>query len=114
MLPGQRIGGGRQDLVMISIQLVPTLQHNVCRPVQVRPGDEECQTLEHVARPLGVVERLILGFYVVEIRQPLQIRAEMAGRQRTFKAPQTRGLSLISATCPSAGSKPRISASNGP
>jgi hypothetical protein len=42
-----------------------------------------------------VIERLFLGLQVVEISQPLQIRPEVGGRQRTLKASPTCGLSII-------------------
>ena len=65
---------------MVAVQLVGALQHKVCRPVQRRPRDEEGHRLKQVTRPLRVVERLFLGFYVVEVRQPLQVGPEMARR----------------------------------
>jgi hypothetical protein len=65
---------------MVAVQLVGALQHKLCRPVQGRPRDEEGQRLEQVSRPLRVVERLFLGFCVVEVRQPLQVGPQMARR----------------------------------
>ena len=80
MLARQRVCGARQDLVMVSVQLVGALPYKVCRLVQGRPRDQEGQRLEQVRRPLRAVERLFLGFCVVEVRQPLQVGPEMARR----------------------------------
>ena len=86
----KRISGRCQDLVVISVQLARALEHKVRRTIQRRPRDEERQSLEQVLRSLGVVERLRLGFDVIEVRQPLQICTERAGGERALKTSPTR------------------------
>src|SRR3954452_7451849 len=95
MLAGERFGRRRQDFVVIAIQLVRASKNEVRRPVKRRPGDQEGQRLEQVVRPLSVIQRLLLGCYVVKIGQPLQILSKMAGRQRMLKTAPARGLRLI-------------------
>ena len=52
VLAGERIRSVRQDLVVVPVQLVRTLQHKVRRPVQGRPPDEEREGMESL-RPLA-------------------------------------------------------------
>jgi hypothetical protein len=44
---------------------------------------------------LGIVERLLLGFDIIKIREPLQICPEMGRRQGALKTPPPSGLRIL-------------------
>src|SRR5437764_11096698 len=58
VLAGERFGRGHQNLVVISIKFSGAFKHEGCRSVESRPSHEKTQSLEHVRRSLGMVERL--------------------------------------------------------
>ena len=77
VLAGERLGCGRQNLVVISIKFSGAFKHEGCRSVESRPSHEKAQSQEEVRRSLGIVECLFLDLDFVEIRQLLQIRPEV-------------------------------------
>ena len=77
MFAGEGVGDGRQHLVTIAVQFLCPAKQKFRRTIGRRPGREERQRRGQICEILGVIERSVFDFNVVEIGQPFQIVAQV-------------------------------------
>lgn len=75
MLGLQRVPGGHQQIVMITVQFVRAGKHQLVRTHQVRPRDQEAERLVNVAGGEHMRQRALLGLEVLKVGQRAQVRS---------------------------------------
>lgn len=87
MFSRKGLGGGREQAVMIPVQLSGALEDKRLRLVEDWPEEEEGERLMDASEAGGVVEGLHLSLEILELREPLQsgpqmLRGEPGPRRR--------------------------------
>jgi hypothetical protein len=94
----ERVRCWRQNFVVIAVQLTGTLKHEGSGLIQRWPGHQECQCLMYHWKSKGVGHGALFCLNVIEIRQSLEIGAQMGAVERPLKALPTERLCLVFAS----------------
>lgn len=95
MLCRKRLGSRGHHLVEITVQLGRPLRHELRCLCRRGPPQEESEGAVCIRKCLNECKSLLLGFDIVKIRKPSEIRAQMLVIQRLLETFPTKILRFL-------------------
>src|SRR5512134_250917 len=89
------LGSRVENEIGVAVDLGAALKHKPGSVSLLLPLDEKSESGGEVWERKGVVESLFFGQHILEIRQPFQVVAEVAGIEPVLKAVPAKVLGLV-------------------